>query len=458
MLQERLERQIGSACLGMGLLTEASDHLRHVLTLAKQPIPTSPRQRVIPFATELARQARNRIFGARHVPLDQQARLLEIARAYEQITSVYYWDNQRYAAIYTGLAALNRAEQVAPSRDRARLYGSLAIAGGLIPQHSLARAYARLALQTAERLNDDTAILGTLRNTLTYAAGAGDFAQVERETPHAKEIGYRNRDYRSLGDCIAHARHSAWYQSKTAASADLEDELYTVAQRADNVQLKIWAFTCKADHALYRAETDDAMRFLAQATRLYDTLVGQPQRLHYQSVYARLYLHQGDHRMALQMVDKITDQFARSAPTVYTAIYAQSALPETLLTLLETRPEASEEQRNTWKKQLAFGMRNLSGYARVFPIGQPRMRLWRGLSDWLERKPDQAAQNWQKAIHAANKLNMPHDAGLAHYEWGRHLKAGDPARTEHLNAALDIFTRIDAVYDANRTRAALKTS
>jgi hypothetical protein len=50
---------------------------------------------------------------------------------------------------------------------------------------------------------------------------------------------------------------------------------------------------------------------------------------------------------------------------------------------------------------------------------------------------------------------MPYEEGLAHYEIGRHLLSGDPARQEHLAYAAEILARVGAAYDLGRVQAEL---
>jgi hypothetical protein len=94
-------------------------------------------------------------------------------------------------------------------------------------------------------------------------------------------------------------------------------------------------------------------------------------------------------------------------------------------------------------------------FAQVFPIGQPRAWLWRGLCDWLSGEPDKARTAWQKSLAAAERLAMPYEQGLAHYQIGLHLPLDAAARRDHLNRAADIFTQLDTAYDFGRVQKAL---
>jgi hypothetical protein len=67
----------------------------------------------------------------------------------------------------------------------------------------------------------------------------------------------------------------------------------------------------------------------------------------------------------------------------------------------------------------------LARYARVFPIGQPRARLHRGLLAWVDGRPGPARREWRAALAAAERLGMRYEQALALAVLGRH---GEPGR------------------------------
>jgi len=94
----------------------------------------------------------------------------------------------------------------------------------------------------------------------------------------------------------------------------------------------------------------------------------------------------------------------------------------------------------------------LRRFARVFPIGQPHAWLCQGSYDWLNGKHSRAHRAWLKSIAHAEKLEMPYEEGLAHYELGRHA-IGDE-RHRHLTRAIEIFERLGVMYDLEKARTA----
>jgi hypothetical protein len=61
----------------------------------------------------------------------------------------------------------------------------------------------------------------------------------------------------------------------------------------------------------------------------------------------------------------------------------------------------------------------------VFPIGEPRARLHRGLLAWTGGRPGAARRDWRAALAAAERLGMRYEQALALDVLGRH---GEPAQ------------------------------
>ena len=83
-------------------------------------------------------------------------------------------------------------------------------------------------------------------------------------------------------------------------------------------------------------------------------------------------------------------------------------------------------------------------FAGVFPVGRPRWAILEGRRSWLAGRRGRAQRLWRRALTSATQLDMPYEEGLAHYQIGSHLDANDAERAVHLEAAREIFGRIQA--------------
>ncbi len=65
-----------------------------------------------------------------------------------------------------------------------------------------------------------------------------------------------------------------------------------------------------------------------------------------------------------------------------------------------------------------------------------------------------AQASWADSLAAAAALEMPYEEARAHLEIARHLPALATVRQHHLDEAHLTFTRLGAVHELQRTRAA----
>ncbi len=129
-----------------------------------------------------------------------------------------------------------------------------------------------------------------------------------------------------------------------------------------------------------------------------------------------------------------------------------ASVAEVYLALWEASHGQPPAERTVLAQRARHACQDLHRYAHVFPIGQPRAWLWQGLYEWLAGKPGKARKAWQQSLAAAERLAMPYEQGLAHYEIGRHARI--PERQHHLACASAIFAQSGAADELARAETA----
>lgn len=91
-------------------------------------------------------------------------------------------------------------------------------------------------------------------------------------------------------------------------------------------------------------------------------------------------------------------------------------------------------------------------FSRFFKIGQPYKFLWVGSYEWQMGNQAKALSLWTKGLQAAERLAMPYEQGLLHYEMARRLEPGNPQRDQHIQGAEEIFSRLGTTYNLSRVQ------
>jgi hypothetical protein len=151
-----------------------------------------------------------------------------------------------------------------------------------------------------------------------------------------------------------------------------------------------------------------------------------------------LALLRGDRAGAVEALRRALVQAARPPVKCYWFdLYAMSAEVALALWLDRRRVGAGD---GPWPVMAAQAVAYLGRYARVFPIGEPRAQLYRGLLAWTAGRPAPARRAWRRALAAAERLAMAYDEALVLDMLGRHGEPGQ--RPRHRERARELFDRL----------------
>jgi hypothetical protein len=170
---------------------------------------------------------------------------------------------------------------------------------------------------------------------------------------------------------------------------------------------------------------------------------------------AQARLRKGEAALALQAAELATGRIsAELLPNTLYSFEGYVGPPLVYLSLWEGQVNGRHEmaKEESCRELARRACKNLRRFAWVFPFAQPRSWLFQGLYAWLAGKPVKARKAWRKSLAHAEKLAMPYERGLAHYEIGRHLAATDPGREEHLKRAIEFFSQLETAWDLERAR------
>jgi len=169
---------------------------------------------------------------------------------------------------------------------------------------------------------------------------------------------------------------------------------------------------------------------------------------------AKAYLLEGRHDMALEFAVSGYQLITQSQPpTVFSMVVGYAGVAEVYTRLWEMQREdphlvdiSNSELRHRARRSCSA----LHSFSRVFRVGQPYKCLWTGLYDWQTGNRDKAITSWFKGLTTAEKLEMPYEMGLLHFEIARHIELGSSRHVHHIQEAEEIFSRLGASHNLAR--------
>jgi class 3 adenylate cyclase/tetratricopeptide (TPR) repeat protein len=433
------EHRLGSAYLSVGEFDQSFGHLKAALDSLGQPLPSGQAGLVLGLLGQVFRQFLHRRWPQRFLGRSKDDQnVLAAARTYENLAQIFYHQNQPLGVLYTILQQLNRAEQAPPSPQLARGYAAMSPTAGIVGLHNLAEEYVRLAhqvLPSVTRLTDQGLVneyIGMYRASI----GQWDAAQplLEEAISKLERIGNRRRWLENLSLLAI----MLMPRGEIDRSAKLRARLYEAAVQYGDTQIEGWALLEQAEIALLKGRLPQAIDFLNRA----DSLIaesGRTEVIWLNGLLGLAHLRQGDRELARDAASRAQKVISESPPNAFYLLEAYSGVAQVSVTLWD--PEASPGRR-TMQKTARQAVKSLKRFARAFPFGKPRALLWQGLYAWRAGKPSVAHRDWQEGLDEAERLSMPYEQGLAHYQIGSHLGEENPARAAHLERAREILTEL----------------
>ncbi|MFB2972384.1 AAA family ATPase [Aerosakkonema sp. BLCC-F183] len=454
----RWERQLGEAYLGLGQLAESREHLKRSLVLLGYPMPRHGAFLVTHLLCQFLQQATHRLGFLRFQSssLGLQTILLETARVLDLLAEVYYHANETVASVYATMHNLNVAERAGPSTELARAYANSCFAATVMALHSLAQEYsdrARSIAQSQERAMADEARVSIVISV--YSISVGHWDRVRDDLTRAREICERLGDRHHWGYCLTIMAKAAYFQGNFNLGIELWAEVYAAARQRGDILQQAWGLNGQAEGLLRLFEVDKAVRLLEESLKLFAQTVDRVSVPATYGVLAMARLLRGEEQLAREAVLATQELLIQlPLPNSYYFIEGYAGVAQVYLALWENScSRGAKDELKALKESACRACKALNKFARAFPIAQPRGWLCQGLYDWLTGHHARARSSWHKSLAVAEKLAMPYEQGLAHYEIGRHATGFD--RQKHLKSASELFTRLGAAFDLARVRAAL---
>jgi class 3 adenylate cyclase/tetratricopeptide (TPR) repeat protein len=423
----RWEHQLGDAYLGLGRLALEQEHLHVALALLGRRTPASGRQLPGKLAWQSGQQLRNRVWPRPLVARSEAARaaLEEAAEVYERLFLVEYHASRRARAVHQAVKGLNLAEAAGSRSAEARLAAACSVAAGLLARHRLAEAYLRRAFTAVAGIDDASARSWVLQAAALYGIGVGRWPEASRHLEEANAIVRRLGRPRRLAEITGLQIWERYFQGELSGLAPMLAELDRIGRQSGDAQVRSWAAAGHAVAGLRTGNREEAEAALRRRP------AAAPEAL--------LAVQLGDRARAVEGLRRALEQASRPPVKCYWFdLYAMTA--EVALALWLDGRARGEGDPRPWRAMATEAVGHLCRYARVFPIGQPRARLHRGLLAWTAGRPGPARRDWRAALAAAERLGMRYDQALALAILGRH---GEPTqRPAHRERARALFERL----------------
>lgn len=435
----RLMRLLGQAYIGLGQLPHSRDRLQEMVGMLGWKVPASRPQMILSILRQLATQSWYRLrspLALASVASPDDPRL-EAARAYQELSEIYYFANDPLRVLNATLHTLNLAEMAGLSPELARAYANICVVAGLLRQGQIVALYSRLGKKTGEQLADMPALSWVYLMHGTYLVGQGQWDQAWQTSISSIELCQQTGDKRIMGLALGLQAIIPYHQGRFSDCAGIYAQWQKIAAEVGNLQHQGMALCSQVDCLAKLGELDQAAALAADGIALLSRLPAETIDLmtplrNYAALSVTRLRQRAWNEAAIAAKQGLSYITRARAITRVTGSDGLANLAEVCLTLWSRHPNDPH-----WQADAKQACDALSSYAQRFPIGKPRAALYQGWYQWLKGNSSQALKNWRKSLANAGTLSMPYEQALAHAYLGQY--SNSPDRHTHLQQADTLF-------------------
>jgi len=416
---------MGKAQINLGKLEAARISLEHGLRILKLPMPRTKMGLGAAILGQTIRQVVNasrvrRQYESASNPNiasdDTDDITLKVARAYDDLTNIFYFQGNKARLIYSTLRGTTLAEHSgALSPVLAINYACIGAICGVIPLRNYADHYLRLGESISSRLQIPSVSVRVSLVSGLYKTSIGEWSAAKKlfepALAEALQIG-DVRKWCEIAVCLE-TIISPWllnpgYEGEQAWAALIE-EIIEKARSSGDVQIlgSGLAGAIRGYRTLDKADRNAPyLQEFASLLRERTAALEPIHRLEGAAHLADAALDDGDIAAWQHWLERAGEWLGQVNPSMKT---------RTLPALCAAFRAGIRRPNHGDASRLGphIATRSLTGlrrFARIYPIGRPRALLFRGDMEALQGHPRRAAKLWGQAIAHAQQLDMPADA------------------------------------------------
>ena len=405
----------GRAYLQLADNANSRRHLQRSLALIGQGVPSSRLGLAVAVVGQIARifwTARTNQQDPQKAG-ETQLSLTQAAGVHHDLGEIAYFDNNLLALVYSAVRAMNLAVATGEPAVVARSYTTACVAVANAGFADLARRYRERAATAAEATDDLAARAYCYLGCGLFHSGVGEWQQIEELTSGAADIFARIGD-RYRWEMVTNQRaYALLHQGKFQPAREmLEATLASVTD--DSLQVPIIAVSGLVLIDLADAEVNTAMLSKLETLAARADEMAQPSdAILAHGVLALAALNEGKLDAAWQAAKNASRRIRFAPPPSFYTYRSVAAIGEVALERCRTvRLQADDGHKKQLDRSAVSSLKNLSRFARFFPIAKPRLERLRADLALIQGKPELARRYRQQAMSTARQMDMPYELKL----------------------------------------------
>ena len=333
-----------------------------------------------------------------------------VALANQRLAQIHYFSNDLIIGTARALRALTVNESIDDSPGLARSYADLCIVKSLLRRVPAADKYAAIAEQVGRHVQHLPSLAYVLNVTNMHRLAHGRWSEVERLGRESVQIGEQLHCFRDRGESLTVLAMKHCFEGKLAKGRTFFDNVLDVAREGRNDLHCAWAHGGRGEALLRMGRYSEAETELRLALQILDGSVHHTEQIRDAGLLALCLWRSNMKQEALRYVNDVFLASENKTSTA-SALEGISGAAEVLFDSFRGRPMDTTTNRKARRI-----LRQLRIYAKVFPIGKPRLLYFQGIYAALSGKIPAANRRWRAAIDASQEIGLSWEQAFVELE------------------------------------------
>jgi len=448
-------RQIGESQFHLGDLPATQTNLESSLKQMGRPAARTRFGIRLDIVVQALIQLSHRLFpnwmtSDQLVPAEEENRagLQEAALALQRLSQVHYLRIDMALGVTRAVRGLNLAERAGRSPLLARAYSGVSLVIGLLRVHRLAEMYARWSVATARETGHMPTSTYVLMATGVYRLGIGQWDVVQPEAAEAIALARQIGDQRLLGEAMVVEAIRCCFLGDHRAAYRWYEELYETAQRGENTVHEGWSFSGRGECLFRRGDLSDSLDMFHSALELLADSDHRTEEIRLNGLIATALWRLGRADEAIHYMEKMRQTVANTSYTTSSTLDAYVGVAEICLDRWQREPDREE-----FRQDVIQACQHMAWYAKVFPIGRPRLDCLLARKHWIGGDTIRAVQFLDSGVRRATRMQMPYDLAYAHLAYASSVNVASAKASIHARAAVLQFEQLGCSHELSAARS-----
>ena len=434
------QRVLSFAQFGLGDLPASSEHARRSLGEAGIPLPGTSMGWRLRLGGEALRQTAH--FLLPRAAVRSRARgpvLRDVAMAAQKFSEGRYYTDEKTVMLASGLLAVNSAERLDDDAGLIHTWANFGAVTSGLGLNRVARRYYGKARQLALDTNDLNGLGHIGYTSAVLYITTCDWRSCAKYLDDAVAASTKTGDHQLIEMNLIARGFFELYRGRIATAAATFDSVRDRAHKRLNRQHEAWGHSWKAGCLILMNRCDEALEAIAAALELVAPLSDNAKLVSYAHRCHAL-LHLGRMEEALEAADVTYAAVSKIPAIIWEKYRGLSAPAEVYLRAWETAEEPAVVEK--MRRATDVLLRRLELVSRRMPLSLPVTLRLKGMRECLDGDPARGGKLLRKSIAAAVRLGMPIEEGIGELELARRAVSGRSERHARLDRARGILQNI----------------